>query len=81
MYLQREKLVASGKVLTKVTLESFMAWKRRKVRDIPCPPLFCWERGSSELLLLQLKEKQDKEEKASSQRKKAFMAGKVHGVS
>ena len=32
-------------------------------------------------MVLQLKDKHDKEDKASNQRKKAFMAGKVHGVS
>ena len=29
---QRERLLASGKPLTKVTLESFLAWKKRKVK-------------------------------------------------
>ena len=32
--LQREKLLASGKPLTKVTLQSFLAWKQRKVRGM-----------------------------------------------
>ena len=29
--IQRENLASSGKTLTKVTLESFLAWKKRKV--------------------------------------------------
>jgi hypothetical protein len=30
---ERQKLLASGKVLTKITLESFLAWKKRKIKE------------------------------------------------
>ena len=31
LHLQREQLTGSGKTLTKVTLDSFLAWKERKL--------------------------------------------------
>ena len=68
-------MAASGKTLTKVTLESFLAWKERKVNDrTHSITMIC-------LCLPQLKEKKEKAEKEMSQKKEAYKAGKTHGIS
>jgi len=66
-------LASSDKPLTKVTLETFLRWKERKV-VIDIVTIVTSDHW-------QLKEKHDKEAADFAKRKEAFKAGKTLGVS
>ena len=68
-------MATSGKPLTKVTLETFLRWKERKVVAVIMVAIVI------EWIHVQLKDKQDKEASDLAKKKEAFKAGKTLGVS